>query len=171
MTTERDTRERIVCRECGRSFIFLAPHLRMAHGMKANEYRERWGIPKHVALASAEHSQNCRDNVISRIRRGELDPAEQVRKMAEANSRLYGNSRSSRLYRQSASETASRYRIWETSPAVKTVSPDIRREALRRMKARNKSGETVRSIAEDLNLSVSCVYRWYARSRDSATGE
>ncbi|WP_263070982.1 MucR family transcriptional regulator [Enterobacter huaxiensis] len=160
MATEGDTRERIVCRECGREFIFLAPHLRVAHGMTANEYRERWDIPKHVALASAEHSQNCRDSVISRIRRGELDPAEQVRMMAEANGRLHGNSRSSRLHRQSASETASRYRIWETSPAVKTVSPDVRREALRRMKSRKKTGETVRSIAEELNLSISCLYRW-----------
>ena len=171
MTTERDTRERVVCRECGKGFIFLAPHLRVVHGMTANEYRERWGIPKHVALASAEYSQNCRDNVNSRIRRGELDPAEQVRMMAEAYDRINGKDRSSRLHREAASETASKYRIWETSPVVKIVSPDIRREALRRMKARKETGETVRNIAEDLNLSVSCLYRWFAMSKVSADGE
>lgn len=124
MTTEGDTRERIVCRECGRAFIFLAPHLRVAHGMTANEYRARWDIPKHVALASAEHSQNCRESIISRVRRGELVPGDSL--------------------------------------PVKAVSPRIRREALRRMKSRNKTGETVRSIAEELNLSVSCLYRWQA---------
>lgn len=70
--------------------------------MTANEYREHWGILKHVALASAEYLQNCRDSVISRIRRN----------------------------------------------------------ALRRMNARNKSGETVLSIFEGLQLSVSCLYRW-----------
>lgn len=124
MTTEGDTQERIVCRECGRAFIFLAPHLRVAHSMTANEYRARWDIPKHVALASAEHSQNCRESIISRVRRGELVPGDSL--------------------------------------PVNAVSPRIRREALRRMKSRNKTGETVRSIAEELNLSVSCLYRWQA---------
>ncbi|HID3974807.1 TPA: MucR family transcriptional regulator [Enterobacter cloacae] len=122
MATEGDTREKVVCRECGREFIFLAPHLRVAHGMTANEYRERWGIPKSVALASAEHSQNCRESISRRIRRGELVPADSL--------------------------------------PVRAVNPHIRREARRRLKARNKSGETVRSIAEDLQLSVSCLYRW-----------
>ena len=124
MTTEGDTRERVVCRECGKGFIFLAPHLRVVHGMTANEYRERWGIPKRVALASAEHSHNCRESISSRIRRGELVPGDSL--------------------------------------PVRAVSPHIRREALRRLKARKTTGETVRSIAEDLNLSVSCLYRWQA---------
>ncbi|HFL1539384.1 TPA: transcriptional regulator [Enterobacter asburiae] len=28
------------------------------------------------------------------------------------------------------------------------------------MKARNETGEKVRSIADELNLSMSCLYRW-----------
>lgn len=63
MTTERNTRKRGVCRERGKGCIFLAPHLRVVHGMTANEYYERWGIPKHVALANAEYSQNCWDKL------------------------------------------------------------------------------------------------------------
>jgi hypothetical protein len=54
---------------------------------------------------------------------------------------------------------------------IKIVSPDIRREALRRLKARKTTGETVRSIAEDLNLSASCLYRWFAMSKVNADGE
>ncbi|EPY5345234.1 MucR family transcriptional regulator [Klebsiella quasipneumoniae] len=156
------SQEKILCRECGKSFKFLAPHLRMVHGMTANEYRERWGIPKHVALASAEYSQNCRDSVIRRIRSGELDPDLQVRMMAEGYARIKDRSHPSALKQKSASRTATMHRIWETSPAVKRVSGELRREAVRRMKARNETGEKVRSIADELNLSLSCLYRWQA---------
>ena len=85
--------------------------------------------------------------------------------MAEAYDRINGNDRSSLQHREAASETASRYRIWEKSLVVKIVSPDIRREALRRMNTRKETGETVRSIAEDLKLSVSCLYRWQSEGR------
>ncbi|MEZ6878869.1 MucR family transcriptional regulator [Enterobacter sp. KBR-315C3_2022] len=153
---------KIVCRECGRAFSFLAPHLRIAHGMSVSEYRERWGIAKHVPLASKEHSARCRENVIRRIRSGELDPNLQVRMMAEGYAAIKGRSSPSTLKQKSASRTATTHRIWETSPAVKRVSADIRREAVRRMKARNQSGETVRDIAVDLSLSLSCLYRWQA---------
>lgn len=60
MATERNMRGNIVCRECGRAFSFLAPHLRMTHEMSVSEYRERWGIAKYIPLASAEHSARCR---------------------------------------------------------------------------------------------------------------
>lgn len=153
---------KIVCRECGRAFFFLAPHLRMAHGMSVSEYRERWDIAKHVPLASREHSARCRDNVIRRIRRGELVPHLQVRMMAEGYARIKDRSSPSAHKIKSSSRTAIAYRIWETSPAVKRVSADIRREAVRRMKTRDRSGETVKDIAVDMNLSQSCLYRWQA---------
>lgn len=162
MTRERNTRGYVVCRECGRAFSFLAPHLRMTHEMSVSEYRERWGIAKHVPLASAGHSARCRDNVKRRIRSGELDPDLQVRMMAEGYARMKDRSSPSALKQKSASGTATIHRIWETSPAVKRVSKEIRREAVRRMKARNETGENVRSIADELNLSLSCLYRWQA---------
>jgi len=162
MATERNTRGNIVCRECGRVFSFLAPHLRMTHEMSVSEYRERWGIAKHVPLASAEHSARCRDNVIRRIRSGELDPDLQVRMMAEGYARKKDRSSPSALQQKSSSRTATINRIWETSPAVKRVSAEIRWEAVRRMKTRNETGEKVRSIADELNLSLSCLYRWQA---------
>lgn len=153
---------KIVCRECGRAFSFLAPHLRMAHGMSVSEYRERWDIARHVPLASKEHSARCRDNVIRRIRSGELDPHLQVRMMAEGYAGMKDRSSPSAHKIKSSSRTATAHRIWETSPAVKRVSADIRREAVRRMKARNQSGETVKDIAVSLNMSLSCLYRWQA---------
>ena len=116
MATERNMRGNIVCRECGRAFSFLAPHLRMTHEMSVSEYRERWGIAKHVPLASAEHSARCRDNVIRRIRSGELDPDLQVRMMAEGYARIKDRSRPSALQQKSSSRTATLNRIWETSP-------------------------------------------------------
>jgi len=162
MTVEAEIDGKIVCRECGRAFSFLAPHLRMAHGMPVSVYRERWGIAKHVPLASAEHSARCRDNVIRRIRSGELNPDLQIRMMAEGYVRRKDRSSPSALKQKSASRTATIHRIWETSPAVKRVSADNRREAVCRMKAREESGETVRSIADELKLSPSCLYRWQA---------
>jgi len=165
MAAETEMDGKIVCRECGRAFSFLAPHLRMAHGMSVSDYRERWDIARHVPLASKEHSARCRDNVIRRIRRGELDPKVQVRMMAEGYARIKDRSSPSAHKIKSSSRTATTHRIWETSPAVKRVSADIRREAVRRMKARNQSGETVRDIAVDLNLSLSCLYRWQAEGK------
>ena len=42
----------IVCLECGREFKFLPSHLRVAHQLRCNQYRERWQIPAGAPLAS-----------------------------------------------------------------------------------------------------------------------
>ncbi|EOT1776879.1 MucR family transcriptional regulator [Klebsiella pneumoniae] len=68
MADHDDAPEKIKCLECGKEFSFLAPHLSKAHQMNARQYRERWGIPLHRPLASAEHSRQCRENVLRRIR-------------------------------------------------------------------------------------------------------
>ena len=83
MADHDDAPEKIKCLECGKEFSFLAPHLSKAHQMNARQYRERWGIPLHTPLASAEHSRQCRENVLRRIRRGEIRPADQLALMAE----------------------------------------------------------------------------------------
>ncbi|UNC52601.1 MucR family transcriptional regulator [Enterobacter huaxiensis] len=164
MATETERDGKIVCRECGRAFSFLAPHLRMAHEMPVSEYRERWGIAKHVPLASAEHSAKCQENVLRRIGSGELDPDLQVRMMAEGYARVKDRGRPSALKKKSSSRTATTHRIWETSPAIKRVSGDLKREAVRRMKTRVETAETVREIADELKLSPSCLYRWQAEA-------
>lgn len=60
MADHDDAPEKIKCLECGKEFSFLAPHLSKAHQMNARQYRERWGIPLHTPLASAEHSRQRR---------------------------------------------------------------------------------------------------------------
>jgi predicted transcriptional regulator len=50
----------ITCLLCGKSFQTLARHLRMIHGVSGDQYRERYGLPFRLGLASAkaraEHS-------------------------------------------------------------------------------------------------------------------
>lgn len=81
---DTDTEGKICCLECGKRFSFLAPHLRWIHQMNTREYRERWGIPRHVPLASTGQSRRCRETILARIHRGEIVPAEQLRLMEEA---------------------------------------------------------------------------------------
>jgi len=78
--------DKIQCRECGKSFDFLAPHVSKVHQISLSKYRERWGIPRQQPLASVSHRSNCRANVIERIKRGDLCPDEQVEMMRQAYS-------------------------------------------------------------------------------------
>lgn len=80
---DTDTEGKIRCLECGKSFSFLALHLNWIHQMNTLEYRERWGIPRHVPLASVEQSRRCRENLLRLIHRGEIVPSEQLLLMEE----------------------------------------------------------------------------------------
>ncbi|MDT9143217.1 hypothetical protein RSW78_10665, partial [Escherichia coli] len=51
-------------------------------------------------------------------------------------------------------------RIWERSPSIKSVSVELKTEAIRRMKNRKVVGEKVQDIADDLNVSISRLYHW-----------
>lgn len=43
---------KIKCLECGKEFDFLPPHLKHAHGMNAEDYREAYDLPQGEPLAS-----------------------------------------------------------------------------------------------------------------------
>lgn len=159
--------EKIKCLECGKYFSFLAPHLNRVHQMNCREYRERWLIPHQQPLASKQHSSRCRENINRRIARGELNPAVQVALMSEAYDKNKGRNVSTLLHRRAAAKTATEHKIWEKSPVVKTVPEALKREAVRRMKDRKQTGETVQAIAADMRLSVSCLYRWQAQTGDN----
>lgn len=45
----------VKCLICGREFRFLPSHLRRAHGVTSQRYREAYGIPQGEPLASAEY--------------------------------------------------------------------------------------------------------------------
>jgi len=153
--------EKIQCRECGKFFHFLAPHLRKSHQMSLSEYRERWKIPRQQALASDSHRDNCRSNTLARIKRGELCPDAQVEMMRRAYKTR--PKVSTPLHKSSAGENARRNKIWLSSPVIKSADPEIKKEAIRRMLARSDSGELVKDIGKDLDLSVSRLYAWVAK--------
>lgn len=45
----------IECLECGKHFrMITGKHLQLKHGMTQDEYRERWGLPKTLGLATAD---------------------------------------------------------------------------------------------------------------------
>ena len=48
-------REKIPCLECGKLLIFLPRHIWFVHGIHADEYHEKWNIPKHIALAGISY--------------------------------------------------------------------------------------------------------------------
>ncbi|EAT6622966.1 ROS/MUCR transcriptional regulator domain protein [Salmonella enterica] len=152
--------DKIICLECGKYFDFLAPHINKAHQMTLIQYRERWKIPKQKPLASIKHRQWCSDVTNERIKRGDLSPVVQVEMMKDAYKNSSNRRTASQLARERASETAYRHQIWKKSPAIKTVSPELKREAIKRMRERPASKELVKDIAADLNLSISRLYAW-----------
>ena len=47
----RSIREKNVrCMECGKSFKFLTKQHLASHGLSADEYKKKWGLPKNAAL-------------------------------------------------------------------------------------------------------------------------
>ena len=41
---ESVTEEAIICLECGRGMKMLRQHVRISHGLRAEEYRKKWGL-------------------------------------------------------------------------------------------------------------------------------
>ncbi|WP_096777781.1 MucR family transcriptional regulator [Izhakiella australiensis] len=156
--------DKIQCRECGKFFDFLAPHVSKVHQMSLADYRERRGIPRQQPLASISYRNNCRANVIARIKRGDLCPKEQVKMMQKAYKAASLKPGSSLLHKVRASEVARRYQIWMKSPVIRPAEPAVKKEAIRRMQARTVSHERVKDIAEDLNLSISRLYAWFSKT-------
>ena len=50
----------IECRECGKKFKLLSPHINRAHQMDSASYRQRWQIPAGTPLASVEYVDAAR---------------------------------------------------------------------------------------------------------------
>ena len=49
---EEDAEGKLICHECGSSYHSLSAHVNRAHGMSADEYRERYELPRTLALSS-----------------------------------------------------------------------------------------------------------------------
>ena len=105
----------------------------------------------------------------ARIAKGKLDPAEQIAMMRIKGRQLksdpdWRNRSGSILKKQYARRDILKNRIWERSPSIKSVSVELKTEAIRRMKNRKVVGEKVQDIADDLNVSISRLYHWLKMS-------
>ncbi|WP_037385350.1 MucR family transcriptional regulator [Serratia sp. DD3] len=149
---------KVKCLECGKFFDFLAPHVNRAHEMTLMQYREKWRIPRHQALASITHRRRCSEVTKERIRKGDLVPDEQIRLMAIAYKKSDRKKTTSSLLRERSSENARKNQIWKYSPVIKTISEELQQQAIRRMQARPESKEWVKDIAKDLGLSITYLY-------------
>lgn len=59
--------ERVLCHECGNTFVSVAAHANLAHGMSADEYRSAHGIPRRAALVAPEKSRRMSKAAQSRV--------------------------------------------------------------------------------------------------------
>ena len=74
----------IECLECGRLFSFLPPHLRRAHDMTADEYREAHNIPASAPLAGTAYREAHRAKIQRQVASGALDYQHLARATEEA---------------------------------------------------------------------------------------
>jgi predicted transcriptional regulator len=51
------TPDHLVCLECGERFRSLKRHLRTAHGLTAELYREEWGLPGDYPMVAPKYSE------------------------------------------------------------------------------------------------------------------
>lgn len=58
-----DERGRIICHICGRAYDKLTSHIKQAHKIDSNEYKERFGINRTFSLTSESFKTKCRENV------------------------------------------------------------------------------------------------------------
>ncbi len=50
-------RTRSICLECGRKMKTLKRHLWARHGLKPEQYREKWGLPADYPMVAANYSE------------------------------------------------------------------------------------------------------------------
>ncbi|MEU7835031.1 MULTISPECIES: MucR family transcriptional regulator [unclassified Nonomuraea] len=82
---------RLQCLECGRWCRSLAVHLNQGEGMTADQYREKYGLPVTLPLASSDLSELWREQAKERLNAGvlismeEQDPATRRRATRTGN--------------------------------------------------------------------------------------
>lgn len=162
-------REKIPCLECGKLLTFLPRHIWIVHGMRANEYRAKWNIPKIVSLAGISYLEKRSMCMKERIDKGDIDPIEQVAMMRQQLAKLasdpkWRNRPVSVLSTEYARQEILANKIWHKSPVIKVVSAELKAEAVKRMRSRKETKETVQEIADDLNISCSRLYHWLKTS-------
>lgn len=72
--------EKIKCLICGKRLKSLGMHLRSAHEITTDDYREMFGIPWRTGLCSSELSKKISKNIIRLMETGVIDPATGAKK-------------------------------------------------------------------------------------------
>ncbi|MBM2884080.1 MucR family transcriptional regulator [Chromobacterium phragmitis] len=75
---------KITCLECGKPFDVLSPHLRRAHGMSSDDYRERFQLPRGEPLVSSEVSETRRRLLLDMVADGRVQRPDQAELTAAA---------------------------------------------------------------------------------------
>ena len=57
---------RVQCHVCGRFFVGLAHHIRLAHGLSAEAYRERYDLARGLSLFAAGYQEKLRAAALKR---------------------------------------------------------------------------------------------------------
>ncbi len=57
---------RVQCHVCGRFFVGLAHHIRLAHGLTAEAYREQYGLARGLSLFAAGYQEQLRAAALAR---------------------------------------------------------------------------------------------------------
>lgn len=55
------TADAIICLDCGTKHTSIRRHLRTAHDLSPDAYRERWGLPPDYPMVTAAYSQRRSD--------------------------------------------------------------------------------------------------------------
>lgn len=84
--------ERLVCHICGRAYAGLGQHVRMRHGMSADEYREEFGLMQKTGLISDSSADKRREQV-SHLRAYDTKNAQMMRDWDGASRRRWGKRR------------------------------------------------------------------------------
>jgi len=59
----------VVCLECGRTLTNLRRHLRAAHGLTPEQYRERWNLPGNYPIVAPAYSRRRREIARTELRK------------------------------------------------------------------------------------------------------
>ncbi len=57
--------EKIQCLECGKWFLSLGTHMSRIHGMTANDYRDKFGLPRSTPLAGQSTRQTLSNQMVA----------------------------------------------------------------------------------------------------------
>ncbi|NDJ59396.1 MucR family transcriptional regulator [Enterobacteriaceae bacterium 4M9] len=113
--------EKIECLECGKRFAFLPIHINRAHGLSADEYRDRHNIPATIPLAGTAYRAAQRAKIERLKADGRLtcehlaDATEAARSAGRGSKRDYDRKHQAEMMK-TVNDTGKAYRKTKSKP-------------------------------------------------------